>query len=45
MRACWTGEVVSHHGDFYSVDDVQVLPVPLQDPLSVWLGGAAPSAS
>ncbi len=42
MRKCWTGEVVSHRGDFYSVDDVQVLPVPVQDPLSVWLGGAAP---
>jgi probable F420-dependent oxidoreductase len=43
MRACWTGEVVSHRGDFYSVDDVQVLPTPLQRPLSVWLGGAATS--
>lgn len=43
MRACWTGEVVSHRGDFYSVDDVQVLPTPLQSPLSVWLGGAATS--
>jgi probable F420-dependent oxidoreductase len=43
MRKCWTGEVISHQGDFYSVDDVQVLPVPVQDPLSVWLGGAAPA--
>lgn len=43
MRACWTGEVVSHRGDFYSVDDVQVLPTPQQSPFSVWLGGAATS--
>lgn len=43
MRKCWTGETISHHGEFYAVDDVQVLPVPVQDPLSVWLGGAAPA--
>jgi probable F420-dependent oxidoreductase len=43
MRKCWTGEVISHRGEFYSVDDVQVLPRPTQDTLDVWLGGAAPS--
>ncbi len=43
MRACWTGEVVSHRGEFFSVDDVQVLPRPTQDRLDVWLGGIAPS--
>jgi len=43
MRRCWTGEVISHQGEFYSVDDVQVLPRPVQDTLDVWLGGAAPS--
>lgn len=43
LRACWTGEVVSFHGEFWSVDDVQVLPVPLQPRLDVWLGGIAPS--
>jgi probable F420-dependent oxidoreductase len=43
MRKCWTGEVISHRGDFYSVDDVQVLPRPVQATLDVWLGGAAPS--
>ena len=43
MRACWTGEVISHHGEFFSVDDVQVLPRPTQSRLDVWLGGIAPS--
>jgi probable F420-dependent oxidoreductase len=43
MRACWTGEVISHHGEFFSVDDVQVLPRPMQSHLDVWLGGIAPS--
>lgn len=43
MRACWTGEMVSHDGEFYAVRDVQVLPKPRQTQLDVWLGGAAPS--
>ena len=43
MRACWMGEVVSFHGEFWSVDDVQVLPTPKQERLDVWLGGIAPS--
>ncbi|CAM8644994.1 COG2141 Coenzyme F420-dependent N5,N10-methylene tetrahydromethanopterin reductase and related flavin-dependent oxidoreductases [Acidimicrobiia bacterium] len=43
MRKCWTGEVISHVGEFYSVDEVQVLPRPHQDTLDVWLGGIAPS--
>jgi probable F420-dependent oxidoreductase len=43
MRQCWTGEVFSHHGEFYAMDDVQVLPRPRQSKLDVWLGGIAPS--
>ncbi len=43
MRACWTGEGISHHGEFFSVDDVQVIPRPTQSQLDVWLGGIAPS--
>ena len=43
MRACWTGEVFSHEGEFYPVRDVQVLPRPVKGDLEVWLGGIAPS--
>jgi len=43
MRRCWTGEPVSFHGEFWSFDDIQVLPRPVQPQLEVWLGGAAPS--
>ena len=43
LRACWTGEPVSFHGEFWSFDDVQVLPVPRQQRIDVWLGGIAPS--
>ncbi len=43
MRACWTGEVFSHEGEFYPVREVQVLPRPVKGDLEVWLGGIAPS--
>lgn len=43
LRACWSGEPVSFHGEFWSFDDVQVLPVPRQQRIDVWLGGIAPS--
>ncbi len=43
VRRVWTEDVVTHHGNFFSVEDVSVLPKPLQKPLDVWLGGVAPS--
>ena len=43
MRSCWTGEVISHAGEFHTVDEVQVLPRPVKGDLDMWLGGIAPS--
>jgi probable F420-dependent oxidoreductase len=43
MRRLWTEDVVTHHGERFHIDDVRVLPKPLQQPLDVWLGGIAPS--
>ena len=43
LRALGTGERVSHRGDFFSFEDVRVRPKPVQEPLEVWLGGAAES--
>ena len=43
MRACWTEEPVTHHGERFHYDDLRVLPKPTQDRLDVWLGGIAPS--
>lgn len=43
MRQCWSGQPVTHHGEFFDVDEVRVLPVPTQERLDVWLGGIAPS--
>jgi probable F420-dependent oxidoreductase len=43
MRRLWTEDAVTHHGERFHIDDVSVLPKPLQQPLDVWLGGIAPS--
>jgi probable F420-dependent oxidoreductase len=43
MRALWTGEEVSHHGEFFRLDGVRVRPEPVQQPLEIWMGGIAPS--
>jgi probable F420-dependent oxidoreductase len=43
LRAAWTGEPFTHHGERYHFDDLRVLPPPAQQHLDVWLGGIAPS--
>jgi probable F420-dependent oxidoreductase len=43
LRKLWTGDPVTHHGEFFQFEGVQVRPRPVQEPLEVWLGGAAPS--
>jgi probable F420-dependent oxidoreductase len=42
LRRLWTEDSVTHHGERFTVDEARVLPKPLQDPLEVWMGGAAP---
>jgi probable F420-dependent oxidoreductase len=44
LRALWRGERVSHDGPAGRLEDVSITPVPVQDPLEVWLGGTAPAA-
>jgi alkanesulfonate monooxygenase SsuD/methylene tetrahydromethanopterin reductase-like flavin-dependent oxidoreductase (luciferase family) len=40
LRAAWTGEPVHHHGGHYTVDGIQFLPRPVQDPgVPVWVAG------
>ncbi|MFM7870852.1 MAG: LLM class flavin-dependent oxidoreductase, partial [Actinomycetota bacterium] len=43
LRACWTQDRVTLHGNFFHYDDLRVEPKPLQNPPDVWLGGIAPS--
>jgi alkanesulfonate monooxygenase SsuD/methylene tetrahydromethanopterin reductase-like flavin-dependent oxidoreductase (luciferase family) len=40
----WSGEPVTHHGRHYEVDDVTLLPRPVQHPrVPVWIGGFWPN--
>ncbi len=43
LRRLWAEDSVTHHGERFHLDDVQILPKPIQDPVEVWLGGAANS--
>lgn len=44
LRRLWAGETVSHEGAAGRFRDVTLRPVPVQQPLEVWLGGTAPAA-
>jgi probable F420-dependent oxidoreductase len=44
LRRLWAGEMVSHDGRVGSFHDVRLSPLPVQQPLEVWLGGTAAAA-
>src|SRR5499426_2573722 len=44
LRRLWAGETVSHEGVAGSFRDVKLSPLPVQQPLEVWLGGTLPAA-
>ena len=44
LRRLWVGETVSHAGVAGAFRDVKLSPLPVQQPLEVWLGGTAPAA-
>lgn len=39
MRALWTQEVVDFHGRWHDVTKAGILPLPVQRPIPIWLGG------
>ncbi len=44
LRRLWAGETVSHQGLTGSFEDVTLAPLPVQQPLEMWLGGMTPAA-
>ena len=44
LRRLWAGETVSHDGPAGSLQEVKLTPLPVQQPLEVWLGGTIPTA-
>jgi probable F420-dependent oxidoreductase len=44
MARLWTGERVSFEGAHYHYRDVQIAPLPVQQPLPLWIGGRSDAA-
>lgn len=42
LRALWTGDVVDFHGRYHQVSHAGINPLPVQQPIPIWLGGGAP---
>ncbi|BDV29965.1 LLM class flavin-dependent oxidoreductase [Microbacterium terricola] len=42
LRRLWTGEHVTHHGEFYEIDDAWIAP--LDHVPEIYLGGSSPAA-
>jgi alkanesulfonate monooxygenase SsuD/methylene tetrahydromethanopterin reductase-like flavin-dependent oxidoreductase (luciferase family) len=39
LRRLWSGERVEHRGAHFTVDGVTLAPLPLRQPLPIWVGG------
>jgi probable F420-dependent oxidoreductase len=44
LRRLWAGETISYEGAAGCFHEVKLSPLPVQQPLEVWLGGTAPAA-
>lgn len=44
LTRLWSGEKVDFEGEFYRYQDVSIAPLPVQDPLPLWIGGSSPAA-
>jgi probable F420-dependent oxidoreductase len=44
LRRLWAGETVTHEGRAGVLREVKLAPLPIQQPLEVWLGGTVPAA-
>jgi probable F420-dependent oxidoreductase len=44
LRRLWTETNVTHHGRFYSFDNVTIEPRPVGGALDIWVGGRTPPA-
>ncbi|MEL6309122.1 MAG: LLM class F420-dependent oxidoreductase [Chloroflexota bacterium] len=41
MNLLWQNELVTYEGEFHTLDDVGIKPLPIQRPIPVWFGGRA----
>jgi probable F420-dependent oxidoreductase len=41
LRRLWSGELVSFTGRFHDLQDVSIVPPPVQRPIPIWFGGSS----
>ncbi len=41
LRDLWTKPLVKHEGEFETIDDMGINPLPVQRPIPIWVGGEA----
>jgi probable F420-dependent oxidoreductase len=39
MRALWTNDVIDYQGQYHTIPDAGINPLPVQRPIPIWLGG------
>ncbi len=44
MRRVWAEDKVTFYGEFWQLEDVTVLPKPVQQPFPLWIGGSSDAA-
>ena len=42
MRKLWTNDLITYKGRWHKITDAGLNPLPVQQPIPVWFGGAAP---
>ncbi|MEQ9640356.1 MAG: LLM class flavin-dependent oxidoreductase [Alphaproteobacteria bacterium] len=44
LTRLWAGEKLTFKGEFYDYDEVKIAPLPVQQPLPLWIGGSSQAA-
>jgi probable F420-dependent oxidoreductase len=44
LRLLWTNPVVNFHGRYHDISDAGINPLPIQQPIPIWIGGRAEPA-
>ena len=44
LRRLWSEDLVTFHGRFHHLNDVSIVPPPVQRPIPIWFGGSSDAA-
>ncbi len=45
IRALWRGETVNYQSKHYQIEGAKLVPLPVQNPMPLWVGGFAPASA